>query len=276
MVWAVWAGPARAAETCSEERPQVGILQLDGRGSVTAYRGGSDVELRNGAPVCAEDLLPAGPLNGRIDRPFGDDLPIVARKETRVPGRRHWIWQWLGSVLGRNHLFRRPVHAGSPLGGDRPGFALVGVDRETARIGLNHRELIVPVNPMPTAFRVELYAPGSREGTVATVQPGSTQARFTRLKARRGLWKLVIDPGRIVGGFEMVEHPWDESLLRALQPPLTPREQALAHACLDPVRNGLEAYLRLAQMQGPGGEDLALPLDWQRPKRMLDCATPAD
>jgi len=271
---------ASAAPGCTAEKPQVGILYLTSRGPVSAYRRGEHVTLANGAPVCVGDLLTASPASGHIDIFDGDDIPILARHETSVPGRRHWIIERLRSLAGRHRAFARPSGAGGPMGDGDAGFALAGVDNGTARIGLSHRKLVVPVNPMPHAFVVELYSPAdpkrgnAREMRTARVEPGRRHAVFAAIRPRRGPWSLAIDPGRIIGGFEMVAEPFEQL------PPeigaLDERQAVLAQACLDPVRNGLEAYLRLLGRGRAAADDLALVLDWQRPKRRLGCATPPD
>ncbi|MGZ8333836.1 MAG: hypothetical protein ACXWUZ_11940 [Allosphingosinicella sp.] len=269
-----------AAPGCTVEKPQVGILYLTTRGPVSAYRRGEYVTLANAAPVCVDDLLTASPASGHIDIFDGHDIPVVARHETFVPGRRHWIIEWLRSVAGRRRAFARPSGAGGPMGDGDAGFALAGVDNGTARIGLNHRNLVIPVNPMPHAFVVELYSPAdpkrgdARRMRTARVEPGGRQAVFTSIRPGRGRWSLAIDPGRIVGGFEMVAEPFGPL------PPelgaLNEREAVLVQACLDPVRNGLEAYLRLLGRGDAAANDIAIVLDWQRPKRRLGCATTPD
>lgn len=274
-----FSADASAAPDCTSEKPQVGILYLEKPGPVTAYRRGGPVALANAAPVCVGDLFPASPASGRIDVFDGDDIPIVPRREARVPDRRHWIVEWLRSLIGRRRLFAQPSHAGGPMGDGEPGFALIGVDTGAARIGMDHRILIIPVNPMPHAFVVELYPPAAaksgreREMRIARVEAGAREAVFPGIGPRPGRWSLVIEPGRIVGGFEMVRGPFEQ--LPAEIGRLNDRESVLAQACLDPIRNGLEAYLRLARTQS-AIDDRALLLDWQRPKRRLSCATPPD
>ncbi|MDB5672357.1 MAG: hypothetical protein JWO25_3316 [Alphaproteobacteria bacterium] len=270
---AVGRGETQPHKGCSPESPQIGTLYLEGSARLTVYRLGQQVVLGTGAPWCLRDRTPGGPVRGRIDMISGQEVGIVPNTMPKLPGRRKSIMDRIRSLASAAEMLR-PGWAGT-LGTNGVGYSVPGISSGEAIVARGHRRILIPVNPELIAQTVELWPPQAKRPLIVTVPPHEDEAVFVNPPSRLGAWTVVIrrDPP-FTGAFMVSKDAEDAQAAEwAQELALSKADSALLLACLDPARNSLEAYLRLAELPPTNSSDPKQIAHWRKTEN-LTCGTP--